>query len=200
MQTQKFQLWLGGVFALLIIGAAGIAAAQITPQEVPVEPSAPVYQAPPPVYQTPPPVYQAPPPVYQAPAPVYQAPPPPVYQAPAPVYQAPPVQPPPSTTAAQPSTPPAPASTSAAPPAAEANPFDELQTLAADAFRQGRTLIYVVGGIAALGLAVLAFFGKVRWVWFFSLIAGIACVAIMDIIFNYLTIEGPPAGEQLKAE
>ncbi|MGE0252229.1 MAG: hypothetical protein AB7G80_06385 [Dongiaceae bacterium] len=80
---------------------------------------------------------------------------------------------------------------------AQGSPFQALQTKTSDAFRQSRNLIYVVGGIAALGLGVLAFFGKFRWIWFFSLVAGIACVAIIDQIFNYATIQGTGAGTGL---
>lgn len=57
--------------------------------------------------------------------------------------------------------------------------FDNIDDGLETAFDRTRTITYVVGGLGAIGLGVGAFFGRFKWGWFFSLVGGLAVVAMI---------------------
>ena len=59
------------------------------------------------------------------------------------------------------------------------NVFDKTGTRLNEGFRQTRNIVYVIGGLGAIGLGVGAFFGRFRWGWFFSLLGGLAVIALI---------------------
>jgi len=62
---------------------------------------------------------------------------------------------------------------------AQTGVFDVTRGRLASGFRQTRTIIYILGGIAALGCGVMAFFGRFKWGWFWSILGGLAVVALV---------------------
>ncbi|TAH32323.1 MAG: hypothetical protein EYC62_09325 [Alphaproteobacteria bacterium] len=64
-------------------------------------------------------------------------------------------------------------------------PFDALCGRVDIAWDKGRKIVYIIGGIAALSLGVLAFFGRFKWTTFFALVGGIFVIAIFDQILQY---------------
>ena len=71
--------------------------------------------------------------------------------------------------------------------AAGDGPFGTVTEKLTDAFKNTRTVIFVVGGFGLVGLAVGAIFGKVNWKWFASLAIGLVIVAVAGAIINYAT-------------
>lgn len=56
-----------------------------------------------------------------------------------------------------------------------------------EAYRFGVNIIYVVGGIGLLVMAVFAFIGRFKWGHFFALAGGLFLVAATDLLIQYLT-------------
>jgi len=56
-----------------------------------------------------------------------------------------------------------------------------------EAYRFGVNIIYVVGGIGLLVMAVFAFVGRFKWGHFFALAGGLFLVAATDLLIQYLT-------------
>jgi type IV secretory pathway VirB2 component (pilin) len=69
--------------------------------------------------------------------------------------------------------------------AAGGDPFDTLCDRVQGAWDGGRKIVYIIGGIAALTLGVLAFFGRFKWTTFFALVGGIFLIAIFDQVLQY---------------
>jgi hypothetical protein len=55
------------------------------------------------------------------------------------------------------------------------------------AYSFGVSVIYVVGGIGLLVMAVFAFVGRFKWGHFFALAGGLFLVAATDLLINYLS-------------
>jgi hypothetical protein len=55
------------------------------------------------------------------------------------------------------------------------------------AYAFGVSVIYVVGGIGLLVMAVFAFVGRFKWGHFFALAGGLFLVAATDLLINYLS-------------
>lgn len=56
-----------------------------------------------------------------------------------------------------------------------------------EAYRFGVNIIYVIGGIGLLVMAVFAFIGRFKWGHFFALAGGLFLVAATDLLIQYLT-------------
>ncbi len=69
-------------------------------------------------------------------------------------------------------------------------PFDTLCARVSTAWEVGRKIVYIIGGVAALSLGVLAFFGRFKWTTFFALVGGLFIIAIFDQILNYTGTSG----------
>lgn len=53
----------------------------------------------------------------------------------------------------------------------------------------GRTqqVVYGLGGLGAIALGAMAFFGRFQWTWFFGLIGGLALIAGIQTGIEYMT-------------
>ncbi len=54
-------------------------------------------------------------------------------------------------------------------------------------FNQTRNVVYGVGGMGAIGLGALAFFGRFQWAWFWALVGGLSLIALVDVGITTLT-------------
>lgn len=64
--------------------------------------------------------------------------------------------------------------------------FQNAKQVTQTAWRQGKTIVYIIAGIGALALGVLAFFGRFKWTTFFALCGGIFVIAMIAEIIDYL--------------
>jgi type IV secretory pathway VirB2 component (pilin) len=68
----------------------------------------------------------------------------------------------------------------AATPLAKLNPF-------AETVRDGtQGMAYGIAAMAALGIGVMAFFGKFQWKWVFAFIAGVGTIAAVPLIIDFI--------------
>jgi hypothetical protein len=65
--------------------------------------------------------------------------------------------------------------------------FTQTDKMVDNAFTQGEKIVYGVGGLGAIALGALAFFGRFQWGWFFGLIGGLALIASISLIISYIT-------------
>jgi hypothetical protein len=65
--------------------------------------------------------------------------------------------------------------------------FGRASSVINEAYRFGVNIIYVVGGIGLLVMAVFAFVGRFKWGHFFALAGGLFLVAATDLLIQYLT-------------
>jgi hypothetical protein len=65
--------------------------------------------------------------------------------------------------------------------------FGRASGLINQAYSFGVSVIYVVGGIGLLVMAVFAFVGRFKWGHFFALAGGLFLVAATDLLINYLS-------------
>lgn len=65
--------------------------------------------------------------------------------------------------------------------------FGRASSVVNEAYRFGINIIYVVGGIGLLVMAVFAFVGRFKWGHFFALAGGLFLVAATDLLIQYLT-------------
>ncbi len=70
------------------------------------------------------------------------------------------------------------------------NPFKTLCDRVDTAWNTGRKIVYIMGGIGALSLGVLAFFGRFQWSRFFALLGGLFIIAIFDQILSFTGTDG----------
>lgn len=56
-----------------------------------------------------------------------------------------------------------------------------------DATSASRTISYGIGGLGAVALGALAFFGRFQWGWFFGLVGGLAMIGLYNVAVNNLT-------------
>lgn len=76
--------------------------------------------------------------------------------------------------------------------------FNNLCAKTNEAWTQGRRIVYVIGGIAALSLGVLAFFGRFKWTTFFALLGGLFLIAMFDQVLQYATSGGSYSSSQVQ--
>jgi hypothetical protein len=58
---------------------------------------------------------------------------------------------------------------------------DEVSGLVGDATDASRKISYGIGGLGAVALGALAFFGRFQWGWFFGLIGGLALIGLYNV-------------------
>ncbi len=63
----------------------------------------------------------------------------------------------------------------------------EVSGVVGDATSASRTISYGIGGLGAVALGALAFFGRFQWGWFFGLIGGLAMIGLYNVAVNNLT-------------
>ncbi|MDR3438174.1 TrbC/VirB2 family protein [Telmatospirillum sp.] len=63
--------------------------------------------------------------------------------------------------------------------------FSSVQSKATDIFTNVRNILMIVGAIAVLGLATMAFFGKFKWSWAVSLLGGLVLIAFVGQVVQY---------------
>ena len=56
-----------------------------------------------------------------------------------------------------------------------------LNTYVADTASTSRTVAYGAGGLGAVALGALAFFGRFQWGWFFGLIGGLVLITLYNV-------------------
>ena len=61
------------------------------------------------------------------------------------------------------------------------------ESLVDNTARQGRFVVYGVGGLGAIALGTLAFFGRFQWGWFFGLIGGLVLIAAANVGIEAIT-------------
>ncbi len=65
-------------------------------------------------------------------------------------------------------------------------------------FRNIRSIVFILGGFALVGLAVAAIFGKPNWKWFGLLAVGIFVVAIAGAIVEFLAGQSNDLGNTIQ--
>jgi hypothetical protein len=63
---------------------------------------------------------------------------------------------------------------------------DEVSGVVGDATSASRTISYGIGGLGAVALGALAFFGRFQWGWFFGLIGGLALIGLYNVAVQNL--------------
>ncbi len=66
-------------------------------------------------------------------------------------------------------------------------------------FRHIRSIVFILGGFALVGLAVMAIFGKPNWKWFALLVVGIFIVAVAGYIVEFIANEDTNLGNTIEA-
>ena len=54
-----------------------------------------------------------------------------------------------------------------------------------------RLVFYVIAGIVLACIGAAAFFGRMRWTWFFAVLGGVLLISLSDYLIGYLFIEDP---------
>jgi hypothetical protein len=75
----------------------------------------------------------------------------------------------------------------------------EVSGVVGDATSASRTISYGIGGLGAVALGALAFFGRFQWGWFFGLIGGLAMIGLYNVAVNNLTGGGDLANLETSA-
>jgi hypothetical protein len=57
----------------------------------------------------------------------------------------------------------------------------EIKGVVGDATEASRKISYGIGGLGAVALGALAFFGRFQWGWFFGLIGGLALIGLYNV-------------------
>ncbi len=65
-------------------------------------------------------------------------------------------------------------------------------------FRNIRSIVFILGGFALVGLAVMAIFGKPNWKWFALLAVGIFTVAVAGAIVEFLAGQSNDLGNTIQ--
>jgi hypothetical protein len=63
----------------------------------------------------------------------------------------------------------------------------QVSVIVGDTTSASRTISYGIGGLGAVALGALAFFGRFQWGWFFGLIGGLAMIGLYNVAVNNLT-------------
>ncbi len=63
--------------------------------------------------------------------------------------------------------------------------FTSVQSKATDIFTNARNILMIIGAIAVLALATMAFFGKFKWSWAVSLLSGLALIAFVGEVVKF---------------
>jgi len=65
--------------------------------------------------------------------------------------------------------------------------FKNTEELADNTVGRTQQVVYGLGGLGAIALGALAFFGRFQWSWFFGLIGGLAMIAGLQQGIQYFT-------------
>jgi hypothetical protein len=71
---------------------------------------------------------------------------------------------------------------------------DQVSGVVGDATSASRTISYGIGGLGAVALGALAFFGRFQWGWFFGLIGGLALIGLYNVAVENLAGGGSDLG------
>ncbi len=71
---------------------------------------------------------------------------------------------------------------------------DEVSGVVGDATKASRTISYGIGGLGAVALGALAFFGRFQWGWFFGLVGGLALIGLYNLAVENLAGGGTNLG------
>jgi hypothetical protein len=63
---------------------------------------------------------------------------------------------------------------------------NQVSLVVGDATSASRKISYGIGGLGAVALGALAFFGRFQWGWFFGLIGGLALIGLYGIAVEQL--------------
>ena len=75
--------------------------------------------------------------------------------------------------------------------------FTSAQDVVGYGFAGTRKVAGIVGGLGAIGLGVMAFFGRFRWSWFFALVGGLGVIFLATEFIGWLdTTSGAKTGVQ----
>lgn len=80
----------------------------------------------------------------------------------------------------------------------------QISGVVGDATSASRTISYGIGGLGAVALGALAFFGRFQWGWFFGLVGGLALIGLYNLAvtnlaggnLSELQTSGPSSGRQ----
>lgn len=64
------------------------------------------------------------------------------------------------------------------------------ESLAKKTVGRAQQVVYGIGGLGAIALGALAFFGRFTWSWFFGLVGGLVLIAGMQLGIGYITGSG----------
>ncbi len=70
----------------------------------------------------------------------------------------------------------------------------EVSGVVGDATKASRTISYGIGGLGAVALGALAFFGRFQWGWFFGLVGGLALIGLYNLAVENLAGGGTNLG------
>jgi hypothetical protein len=62
----------------------------------------------------------------------------------------------------------------------------EVEGVVGDATSASRPIAYGIGGLGAVALGALAFFGRFQWGWFFGLVGGLALIGLYNVAVGSL--------------
>jgi hypothetical protein len=71
---------------------------------------------------------------------------------------------------------------------------EQVSGVVGDATKASRTISYGIGGLGAVALGALAFFGRFQWGWFFGLIGGLALIGLYNVAAENLAGGGTDLG------
>ena len=69
-------------------------------------------------------------------------------------------------------------------------------SFATDMSKQSKKVAYGVGGLGAVALGALAFFGRFQWGWFFGLIGGLVLITLYGVGVQSITNDTDPFSNQ----
>ena len=67
------------------------------------------------------------------------------------------------------------------------DPFSSVGTTVTTVAASATKFLYLVAGLAILGLGTLAMFGRFKWSWAFGVGGGVAIIALASTIIQYIT-------------
>ena len=62
----------------------------------------------------------------------------------------------------------------------------QVEGVVGDATSASRPIAYGIGGLGAVALGALAFFGRFQWGWFFGLVGGLALIGLYNVAVTNL--------------
>ncbi len=69
----------------------------------------------------------------------------------------------------------------------KADVFKSTEKLVDNTVQRSQVVVYGIGGLGAIALGALAFFGRFTWSWFLGLIGGLVLIAASQLGIGYIT-------------